>query len=214
MTLYEAIRARRSIRAFQDKPVPEEALSRILEAAVCAPSASNRQPWRFIVVSDAKVRGRMAESAREAVRRMAPDVQPEFEAGFLDYSRHFVTFEQAPLLLVALAKADQTFASLFKEESVSRERMRRLERDGSSISVAMAVQNLLLAATEEGLGTCVMTGPLLAEEDLVRILPVPEGWAILCLVCLGRPAEEAPTLRKKTAEQVTCTVKQGDIHDI
>lgn len=214
MTLDDAIRARRSIRSFTDTPVSEDALKRMLEAAVCAPSASNRQPWRFLVVRDQKVRQQLAERAREAVRTMAADIQPEFAAGFLDYGRHFAAFGQAPVLVVALAKADETFAALFKEGSAARERLSRLEREGAAISVAMAVENLLLAATAEGLGTCVMTGPLVAAEAFARILPIPDGWAMLCLVCVGHPGGEAPQLRKKTAAQVTLTADAGGIHGV
>ncbi len=64
MDVHSAIVARRSIRAYQDKPVPEEALRRVLEAARLAPSARNRQEWRFIVVRDAARRRALARAAK------------------------------------------------------------------------------------------------------------------------------------------------------
>jgi nitroreductase len=64
MELMQAIRARRSIRNFQDKPVEEEKLLAVLEAGRLAPSAKNMQDWRFIVVRDETARGRLAEAAR------------------------------------------------------------------------------------------------------------------------------------------------------
>lgn len=64
MNVYEAIKERRSVRAYQDKPVPEEVLNRILEAARLAPSSNNRQPWKFVVVKDSKMRGKLVEAAR------------------------------------------------------------------------------------------------------------------------------------------------------
>lgn len=63
MDVYEAIRKRRSIRAYQDKPVPEDVLKRVLEAARLAPSATNRQLWRFIAVRDAGKRKALATAA-------------------------------------------------------------------------------------------------------------------------------------------------------
>lgn len=63
MDVYEAIRTRRSVRAYQDKPVPEDALNRILEAGRLAPSASNRQDWKFIVVKDPETRKAIAQAA-------------------------------------------------------------------------------------------------------------------------------------------------------
>ena len=63
MDVYEAIRARRSVRAYKDEPVPDEALARVLEAARLAPSARNRQEWRFIVVKDKARLEKLAEAA-------------------------------------------------------------------------------------------------------------------------------------------------------
>jgi nitroreductase len=63
MDVYEAIRTRKSVRAFSEQDVPEEVLSRILEGARLAPSASNRQEWRFVVVRDAATRARLVEAA-------------------------------------------------------------------------------------------------------------------------------------------------------
>ncbi len=63
MDVYEAIRARRSVRAYKDKPIPDDVLARVLEAARLAPSACNRQEWRFIVVKDRIKIGELAEAA-------------------------------------------------------------------------------------------------------------------------------------------------------
>jgi nitroreductase len=63
MDVYEAIRRRKSVRSYLDKPVEGEKLQRVLEAARMAPSASNRQEWRFVVVTDPQKRSRLAEEA-------------------------------------------------------------------------------------------------------------------------------------------------------
>ena len=67
MDVLEAITERYSVRGYQDRPVGEEKLKRILEAARLAPSASNRQEWRFVVVRDADNRRRLAQAARNQV---------------------------------------------------------------------------------------------------------------------------------------------------
>jgi nitroreductase len=64
MELYDVIRSRRSVRSFEDRPVPREALDRIFEAARQAPSANNLMPWRFVVVTDPAQRAAIAESGR------------------------------------------------------------------------------------------------------------------------------------------------------
>ncbi len=83
MDVIEAIRRRRSIRSYQDRPVEEEKLLAVLEAGRLAPSASNRQEWRYIVVRDPGMRARLADAAS---------------------SQKFVG--QAPVVLVACAKTD------------------------------------------------------------------------------------------------------------
>ncbi len=65
MDVFEAIKARRSIRAYKDEPVPEDKLIKVLEAARLAPSAGNRQPWQFIVVKDGSKRKMLAQVADE-----------------------------------------------------------------------------------------------------------------------------------------------------
>ena len=63
MNVYEAIKTRRSVRSYQDKPIPEEVLTRILEAGRMAPSGGNRQPWKFVVVTDKETRKRLGKAA-------------------------------------------------------------------------------------------------------------------------------------------------------
>ena len=84
MEVMEAIRTRKSIRGYEDKPVPEEKINKVLEAAWLSPSASNRQPRKFVVVRDGEVRARLAEpaggraaitEAREGLSRVAQVLQ-------------------------------------------------------------------------------------------------------------------------------------------
>ncbi|GAH92414.1 unnamed protein product, partial [marine sediment metagenome] len=63
MEVREAIEKRRSVRAYEDRPIPEEKLRRVLEAARLAPSASNQQPWKFVVVQDVESRKKLARAA-------------------------------------------------------------------------------------------------------------------------------------------------------
>jgi nitroreductase len=74
MDIYDIIRTRKSVRSFDDRPVEPEKLNRLLEAAMLAPSASNRQEWRFVVVTDSKKRRRLAEAASQSFVAQAPVV--------------------------------------------------------------------------------------------------------------------------------------------
>ncbi len=72
MDVYEAIRARKSVRAYLERPVEQEKLDRVMEAARLAPSASNRQEWRFVLVRDPEKRGLLAAAARQPFIGEAP----------------------------------------------------------------------------------------------------------------------------------------------
>lgn len=214
MNFTEVIHARRSVRKFKEQPVPDSVIRVMLETAVCAPSASNRQPWRFMVVSEPALRSQLAASTREAVARLSEEVIPEFKSDFLGYCQHFLYFEHAPVLIFALSKSETTLAALLKKGSLAREWMQSLEMKGAIISVAMAVQNLLLSAADQGLSTCVMTGPLVAVDAFSRILSVPEGWDILCMVCVGYPDEEAQPIRKKPVDHILIHPKTGQTYGL
>ena len=123
---------------------------------------------------------------------------PEPAATYAGEFRHYATFfAQAPVLVVVLHK---------QPVSVSAPLLARLKNpelvSGEPLSAAMAVQNLLLAAQALGLGACVLTGPLLAQEALADALVLPAGHELTCLVAVGHPAECPPAPRRKSIEQI------------
>lgn len=203
------IRQRRSVRKFKPDPIPDAMLSGLVEAATCAPSASNRQPWRFMILTDCEIKRRLAARVEEAIERAAADLSLLSPADFKSYSRNFLHFAEAPAVILALCRSTPVMAHLFREGSPTRAQLKVLEEDGAVMSVAMAVENMLLAATELGLGTCIMTGPLLAGEAFSEILSIPEGWKIACLVCAGFADESPDPAPRKTAAQVTVSPPRG-----
>jgi nitroreductase len=195
----EALRARRSVRCFKPDSVPEALIVRLLEGAISAPSASNKQPWKFLVVTRPELVRRMAESVREATARIALHIPESSRAAFLAYGDYFTRFENAPVVIVPIYKpllllSNLTAASI---PEVDRDAIERLETSSGLIGTALALENLLLLAEELGLGASGMTGPLVARAELKQLLEVPASWDILALVPLGYPAETpAPTSRK------------------
>jgi nitroreductase len=195
--LLELIRSRRSIRRFSDRAVNRDDLARLLEAARWAPSNHNRQPWRFLVIEDKQQINQLAEIVSQGLSKKLKSL-PEAAAVFTSEFAHYATFfANAPTLLVVLHKQPVSvsaplLAGLKNPDLVS----------GEPLSVAMAVQNLLLAAQALGLGTCVLTGPLLVREALAGVLDLPAGHDLTCLVALGHPAESPAPPRRKTIEQI------------
>ncbi len=182
MELFEAIRSRRSLRRYRPDPVPPEVVTRLLEAACWAPSAHNRQPWRFAVVTGAEVKERLARAMGARLRAdLERDGLPP-EAVEKDVARSYARITGAPVvILVALTLVDM---DVYPDP-----RRSQAEWTMAVQSVAMAVQNLLLAAHAEGLGACWMCAPLFCPDAVKAVLHLPRDWQPQALVTLGYPAE-------------------------
>jgi F420 biosynthesis protein FbiB-like protein len=182
MELFEAIYSRRSIRRYRPEPVPDEVITRLLEAACWAPSAHNRQPWRFAIVTAAEVKERLARAmgARLRADLERDGVPPEVIEK--DTGRSYARITGAPVVILAcLTLADMDVYPDAKRSQA--------EWVMAAQSVAMAVQNLILAAHAEGLGACWMCAPLFCPEDVRAALDLPEDWQPQALITLGLPAE-------------------------
>jgi nitroreductase len=200
----DVMRKRRSIRSFRPEVPSRELIVRLVEAAITAPSASNKQPWRFIAVMDRTVIERISQAVGEAVDLVASHIEPSAEAAFRRYGDYFSRFRQAPVLIVPLWRSLPVLSNLVDRTLPTESLMRveTMERDSSLIGVSLAMQNLLLMAHEVGLGASVMTGPLLAGDKVKEILSVPATWEIAALVPVGYPAEEPPSPGRRPVEKV------------
>lgn len=179
----DLIRSRRSIRRYQDKPVPTDMIKQLLAAAAWAPSAHNRQPWRFAVIERRSTKEQLATAMGRQLRRdlEADGVAPA--AIEQDVARSYRRISTAPLLLlVCMSMADM---DIYPDEA-----RRQNETLIAVQSVAMAGQNLLLAAHAAGLGACWLCGPLFCPEVVRRVLALPDDWQPQGLITAGYPAEE------------------------
>lgn len=185
LTVKEAIERRRSIRQFKPDPVPEEALDQILEAARLAPSASNRQPWRFQVIKDPALRQKLYEEASFGQRQLA----------------------QAPVLIVCGSEL-HTFlkghplsppGSDLGAESEDWEQLKAFLPD-AHMNTAIAIENMMLMATALGLGSCWTQR--IRYGQMARILGWPRHIVVLSILALGYPAEAPPPRPRIPREQM------------
>lgn len=188
INLAELIRSRRSIRRYRQCPVPSELIVQLLEAAVWAPSAHNRQPWRFVVVERDDARQRLAaEMGAQLQRDLAADGAPT-DLIERDARRSYDRITGAPILvLICLTMADM--------DHYSDERRAGHEALMAAQSAAMAGQNLLLTAHALGLGACWMCAPLFCPEVVRAVLSLPDDWQPQGLITVGYPAEEKQKTR-------------------
>ena len=203
--LHELMASRRSVRRFRPEAPSREAIERIIQSAVTAPSASNRQPWRFVVVSRRETIDTMAAAVQSAVDRIALAIEPEFEASFRAYGDYFRRFDRAPVVIVPLFRAITTLSNLTGARLVADDHrlIEAMERDSGLIGVSLALQNLLLASHAAGLAASAMTGPLVACDDLRSMLKVPASWHIAAIVPIGFADEEPVATSRKPGDQVT-----------
>lgn len=177
----DAIKQRRSVRSYRPDPVPRELLEQVLTAAVWAPSAHNRQPWRFVVARTPAVREALARAMGARLRRDLTSDGVPANAAENDVRRSYARLLAAPVLVVVcLTLADM---DVYPDA-----RRRSAERTMAVQSVAMAGQNLLLAASAVGLGACWMCAPLFCPDVVQSALALPADWEPQGIITLGYPA--------------------------
>ena len=194
--LHNFLRTRRSVRRFLPQAVPADILDRILVSAQFAPSAHNRQPWRFAVVVSSEQKHVLANA-------MGSDFRRDLEAdGIADdviaaqVRRSYDRILQAPVaVILCLTMAEMDDYTDFKR--------RRAEFRMAMQSVALAGGQLLLAAHAENLGGVWICAPLYAQETVRAALSLPEDWEPQGMLLLGYPeAVPEPRPRKPAGETV------------
>jgi len=167
-----------------------------LEAATWAPSAHNAQPWRFIVIDDLKVKQRLAEAmAKEWDKDLREDgLSPEDRERLTKAS--ITQFTQPPILIVACLTMEDM-------DTYPDERRQKAEYLTAVQSVAASIQNLLLGAHAEGLGTCWFCAPLFCQETVREVLGAPKDVEPQALITLGYPDEKPEAPPRKTLKSVT-----------
>lgn len=177
------LQERRSVRRFQPRPIPPQVLEQVIEAATWAPSAHNQQPWRFVVLRSSAARLALAQGLGEAFYcDLLRDGLAEAEASErVEASRRRI--ERAPAAILLCLDQGAVPAA-------SDQRRQALEQLMAAQSVALAGENLLLAAQALGLGAVWMCAPLFAPEVAQRVLDLPASWQPQSLILLGYPAAE------------------------
>jgi nitroreductase len=185
--LADVVTRQRACRSFSDEPVDDPLVERCLRLATHAPSAENRQPWVFVVVRDLERRRRLGEVIaavwRGGARRIS---EARLDAPFLAEVDRGAEggIAGAPVLVVVCGDASTSFEATLPS------------------SIYPAVQNLLLAATDAGLGSAMTTLGTSSAAELRELLALPEHLVPMAIVPLGFPAAPlGPPRRIPVAER-------------
>ena len=183
--LFEAIDTQRGIRKFKSDPIPDEMITRLLQAAIKAPSGGARQGWSFIVIRDQETRRKIGDLYRSGARfdiRSDMTGQEKRVYGAAQYLEDHM--EDVPVFILACIQADPGAAV-------------------PGASIYPAVQNILLAARGLGLASVLTTRQMRFEEEIKQLLGIPEDVVTAALLPIGFPAEGSrygPTRRRPLGE--------------
>jgi F420 biosynthesis protein FbiB-like protein len=183
MDFPDLIRSRRSIRRYDDRPIPREVIEGMLELATWGPSAHNRQPWRFTVITQKETQQHLASAMGARLRAdLSADGVPT-DVIEKDAARSYARITGAAAL-ICLCMTMEDMDRYPDSTRAANERTMAVQ------SVAMAGQNLLLAAHHAGLGACWMCAPLFCPDVVHAALDLPTYWEPQSLITLGYAAEE------------------------
>lgn len=194
--LQDFLKSRRSIRRFKSDAVPASILETLLNTAACAPSAHNRQPWRFVVVRDLGVRGKLASAlSGEFERDLINDhIPPDEIQSKVERSKSRIL--AAPILIILCM--DMTEMDNYPDE-----KRRQAEYLMATQSTANAGLQLLLAAHAEGLGGVWVCTPLFAPQTIQKVLELPVKWEPQAMYFLGYPQDNPHPRDKKSIHDIT-----------
>ena len=178
MELMNALTGRRSVRNYLDTPIPRQTLEELLEAACWAPSGVNRQPWYFLALTDPEQIAKMKENLEGIALGIGPLMDRRFPT-------HPEVKEETVRFVRGLGGAPVYVLVFLQRDYPDREPM--------MLSAAAAIQSLLLAAWERGIGSCWLYAANEAGYDeKLRELFAPDKGPLVSLVTLGYPAPEPP----------------------
>lgn len=188
---------RRSIQRYSSKEVSDQSLFKALEAARWAPSAHNSQPWRFTVIRDLAVKRKLAEAMAS---RWEKDMSKNGVPSENRESRIKTSVEQftnAPIVIIVCL----TMEEMDKYPDKQRQ---KTEHIMAVQSVAAAIENMLLAAHAEGLGSCWYCAPLFCPDTVRNVLKIPRHVEPQALITIGYPVNKPNPPPRKPLGKIVC----------
>jgi len=206
------LQSRRSVRSFTDRPVERGILERVMAGAITAPSSTNRQPWRFTVVRATDIRKRVVDAVAARTAEIKTIIAKSHHAeDFGSYGDFFheplasanvivvPQYRPYPDLIANLIEGGGGDAAMYPTASAMH---------AEPVSTSTAIMALLLQAHAEGLGACMMAGPMVAKDDIHALLGIHEPWRMVGAIALGYSAQPPSTMPRKPIDKVVDWIEE------
>ena len=206
MDVFEALYTTRAMRRVKEDPIPEEIIKTMVDAAIRAPSGSNRQGWKFLVVTDPNIRKQLGDVYRETWDYY----MKEFYGGKPDLGASEVGDDEKANQVIRISKSAGWLAENFHKVPVHFVILSRNDPTGSSIFPA--TWSLMLAGRAHGVGTCLTTVMSFKQKEAFEILRVPDdkGWTLNAVVTAGYPLGKWGGAERNPVDGVTYLDKWGN----
>ena len=205
MDFFETINTRKTIRKYKpDMPTMED-ITKIIDSARIAPSATNSQNWQFIVIKNKDLMEKMKEAVITEYDKLAKLNNEKEFLEKINYFKSYSTFFTNAPVLIAIVETQRTsyITEMMKKLNFSAEKIKLMRPDSSLLSIGAAIENMSLSAHNLGYGTCWMVAPIIAEEAFSKLLNLEENSHVVSLLPLGIPySENYQSPSKKTLQDV------------
>ena len=200
MDVFEALYTTRAMRRVSEDPIPDDVLKQMIDASIRAPSGSNRQGWKFIVVTDPEIKNQLGDLYREAWDFYVK----EFYGGTSDLGASNVLDDEKAEQVIRITKSATWLSENFHKVPAMFVVLSRNDPTGSSIFPA--IWSLMLAGRAHGVGTCLTTVlGMFKPEQAFKILNIPsdKGWKIDAVVTAGYPLGKWGVAKRNPVDEVT-----------
>lgn len=188
MKLIEAIEKRTSVRDFADKKVSIETLREIVRIGSMAPSVNNYQPWKFVIITKPETLSEMSNAVSKKVMQL-PELNIEGAKNIKSQVEWFSTFFEKAPAVIAVCLND--YVSVLEQGTkLSHEEINKQRNYPDIQSAGACIQNMLLAAVNFDLGACWMSAPMIASDDISKIINIRDKDKLIAMVAVGYPKNE------------------------
>jgi nitroreductase len=212
--LFEAMYSARAMRRLKPDPIPEEIITKILDAAIRAPSAGNSQHWSFVVVRDPEVRCKLgliyrkasdiAKAIYQARGRPAHLTEQQYQRMMVAGAHLWEHMGDAPVLLLPCLRdrpapprdaLPPEVQAIYETELIYTDRIR-------GASIYPAVQNIILSCRALGLGTLITTNHIRCEGEVKDLLGIPDDVWTYALMPIGYPEDKFGPVKRRPVNEV------------